>query len=108
MLLAAILLLPLVWMLDAFVPISLPLDTVDWAIIAMSVVSSVAYLMYLSLIKLSGAVFASMSGYIVTLSGVGWAMWIFAERHSGWIWLALLLMCAGMALVTPSRTSAKQ
>ena len=101
MFIAALLLAPIVWWQDAFVPVSLPFDIVDWSVIAMAIVSSVAYLMYLYLISISGAVFASMSGYVVTLSGVLWAMAIFGERHSLWVWAALVLMFVGMGLVTP-------
>jgi len=61
--------------------------------------------MYLYLIKSSGAVFASMSGYVITLSGVYWGMAFFDESHSSWVWAALLLMLAGMAFVTPRDTT---
>ncbi len=101
MLLAATVLLPLVIINRDFVTITLPLDRVDWSIIAMMFVSAIAYLMYLLLIKLAGAIFASMSGYVVTLSGVFWGMIIFSEKHSLLIWAALALMLLGMALVTP-------
>ena len=102
---AALLLLPWVLFLDAFVPVGLPFDALDATIIAMAVVSSAAYLMYLYLIKSAGAVFASMSGYVITLSGVYWGMVFFDESHSGWVWAALLLMLTGMAFVTPREKS---
>lgn len=101
MYLAALMLLPFVLWLDAFVTISAPFDRVDLSIFCMMVVSSIAYLMYLYLIQAAGAVFASMSGYAVTLAGVMWGMLIFNETHSGWVWTALVLMLAGMLLVTP-------
>lgn len=104
MLLAATLLLPLVILAGDFVTLSLPFDLVDWSIIAMMFVSSIAYLMYLLLIKMAGAVFASMSGYVVTLSGVFWGMIIFSEAHSLLIWFALALMLLGMAFVTPRKS----
>lgn len=100
---AALMLLPLIWVTDTFVSIALPFDRIDGVLIAMSVVSSVAYLMFLTLIKLAGPVFASMSGYVVTLSGVFWGMALFGESHSLWIWLALALMLVGLVLVTPKR-----
>lgn len=106
MLVAAALLLPLVLLNKDFVTISLPLDKVDGSIIAMMFVSAVAYLMYLMLIKMAGAIFASMSGYVVTLAGVFWGIIIFSETHSPLIWAALALMLVGMALVTP-RSQAK-
>lgn len=99
---AALVLAPIVWITDAFVPLSLPFDNLDAVVVAMSIVSSLAYLMFLSLIRLAGAVFASMSGYVVTLSGVFWGIVIFSETHSIWIWGALIMMIVGMALVTPN------
>lgn len=98
---AAAILAPLVISQDAFVPISLPFDIVDLSIISMSLVSSIAYLMYLSLIQSSGAVFASMSAYVITIAGVFWGIVFFAESHAGWIWSALALMLVAMALVKP-------
>ncbi|MBX2823485.1 MAG: DMT family transporter [Gammaproteobacteria bacterium] len=98
---AACLLLPLVLQQDAFVTVWLPFDVIDWSIICMSLVSSLAYLLYLKVIQSSGAVFASMAGYVITLSGVFWGIVFFAEAHSAWIWSALILMLIGMALVTP-------
>ena len=69
----------------------------------MTVVSRTAYVMFLYLIKMSGAVFAGMNGYIVTLAGVFWGMFFFDEQHSLWVWSALALMLVGMLLVTPRR-----
>ena len=103
MLIAALLLLPLLVLNSAFLKLTLPLNRAEWSIIAMMFASAIAYLMYLTLIKLAGAVFASMSGYIVTLSGVMWGIIIFGESHSALIWLALLIMLVGMALVTPRK-----
>jgi len=103
---AAVLLAPLVVTQNAFVPVTAPFDRVDASIISMSLVSSIAYLMYLSLIQSSGAVFASMSGYVITISGVFWGMVFFREAHAAWIWGALILMLLAMLLVTPRKTPA--
>jgi drug/metabolite transporter (DMT)-like permease len=46
-------------------------------------------------------VFASQVSYIVTGSGVIWAMVILDERFSSWIWAALAVMLLGLALVSP-------
>jgi len=102
---AVIMLLPLVWYNQAFVFLTRPFDRLDAVLVMMAVVSSLAYLMFLVLIKLAGPVFASFSGYVVTLSGVFWGMAIFGESHSLWIWLALLFILVGMALVTPMAKS---
>lgn len=101
MLLSALVLTPLVFGLDIFIPIDLPLSHSEIAMLTMAGVSCIAYLGYLQLIRISGAVFASMAGYLMTLSGVFWGMVFFAERHSGWVWAALAVMLLGMLLVTP-------
>lgn len=96
----------MIYLEGVFYPINLPLDGVETAILTMMVVRSLAYVMSLWAIKMAGAVFASMNGYITTLAGVFWGMVFFAERHSLWVWAALALMLIGMVLVTP-RTAAR-
>ena len=104
---AAIMVLPVVWMENAFVPIVPPFSDAELALIAMMIISAIAYFLFLYLITLSGAVFASMSAYIITLSGVFWGMWIFNEQHSIWVWGALIILMTGMALVTPRDKSSE-
>lgn len=103
LLLAALMLAPLVFATGIFRPISLPLDSSELAILSMAVVSCSVYAMFLHLVKMSGAVFASMAGYLMTLAGVFWGMLFFSERHSWWVWAALVVMLLGMLLVTPRR-----
>ena len=101
----AIILTPIIYLQDAFVPIRYPFGSVEWAIISIAFVSSTAYAGFLFVVKMSGSVFASMVGYVITLSGVFWGMIFFNESHSAWVWAALILMLAGMALVTPRKHS---
>lgn len=100
---ASVLILPLVIAMDAFVTLRLPFGQTEWAVVAMALVSSIAYTLYLYTIQLSGPVFASQTGYVVTLAGVFWGIAIFQEQHSVWVWLALILMLIGLGLVTPRR-----
>jgi drug/metabolite transporter (DMT)-like permease len=62
-----------------------------------------AYFGFIWLIGQAGPVFASQVGYVVTGSGVVLGMIVYGERHSPWIWAALALMFAGLALVKPRR-----
>ena len=101
MIAAAIMMLPVVLATNAFVPISYPFDLAEASVLIMMLVNSFAYLVFLYLIKSSGAVFASMMGYVVTVAGIAWGIWLFKEQHSILIWIALVLMLAGMALVRP-------
>jgi drug/metabolite transporter (DMT)-like permease len=64
-----------------------------------------AYFGFIWLIGHAGPVFASQVGYVVTASGVLLGMAIYDERHSAWVWAALALMFAGLALVKPRQRS---
>lgn len=99
--LTAILILPVIYIQDAFFPISFPFRQFEWVLISLALVSSSAYVIFLYTVKIAGAVFASMAGYIITISGVFWGILFFQEVHSNWVWASLILMMAGMALVTP-------
>jgi len=101
LLVATLVLTPVIYLQDAFVMLRYPFQRVEWAIFSMAFVSSAAYVTFLFLVKMSGAVFASMAGYVITLAGVFWGMIFFDESHSVWVWAALVAMLVGMALVTP-------
>ena len=73
----------------------------ELALIASSLVHALAYSGYLWLAARAGAVFAAQTGYIVTGTGVIWAMLVFGETYSGWVWAALALMMVGLTLVQP-------
>ena len=94
-----------VYVEGSFFPINLPLDNAELAILAMAPVSAAAYLMFLYLVKMAGAVFASMAGYVMTVAGVFWGIFFFSERHSLWVWAALVVMLVGMMLITPRRNA---
>ncbi|MDH3694712.1 MAG: DMT family transporter [Gammaproteobacteria bacterium] len=101
LLVAAVLILPVVVASDSFVPLSWPWGDVEWSVAAMAVVSSLAYATFLYVIQIAGSVFATQTGYVVTISGVFWGIMMFNEQHSVWVWLALALILFGLALVTP-------
>lgn len=71
------------------------------ALMVTATVSPLVYACYVWLIGKAGSVFAAQVSYLVTGTGVLWAMAILGERYSAWVWGALLLMLAGLALVRP-------
>jgi drug/metabolite transporter (DMT)-like permease len=73
----------------------------ETAMVAGSAAHAFAYAAYVWLAARAGAVFAAQSGYIVTGTGVLWAVLLLGERFSPWVWAALGLMLAGLALVQP-------
>ncbi len=102
-LMASAILGPLVVATGSFVPLGWPWGPVEWSIVAMAAIGAVAYSLFIYLIDAAGPVFASQTAYVVTLSGVAWGIALFGEQHSAWIWLALIVMLAGLALVTPRK-----
>ena len=93
--------MPFIYIQDAFFAISFPFRQFEWILISLALVRSLAYVVFLYTVKIAGAVFATMAGYIITVSGVFWGILFFQEAHSNWVWASLILMMAGMALVTP-------
>jgi len=103
---ASVVLVPATSWAGVGVPVSWLFTPAGWAISLIAVSSTVAYMLFFYTIKTSGPVFASQCAYIVTISGVLWGILIFSEVHTFWVWLSVLVMMAGLALVTPtSRTS---
>jgi len=100
---ALILLTPAVVVADAWVDIT-RFGPPEQAIIAISFVHMGAYFGFIWLIGQAGPIFASQVGYVVTASGVVLGMAVYGERHSPWVWAALALMLAGLALVKPRQS----
>jgi len=57
------------------------------------------FLLFFELIRIAGAVFVGQVAYLVTLTGLGWGYVLYGETPGHWIWLAVLLVFAGVALV---------
>ncbi len=96
-----VLCVPVMLTLGHWFPMPLPPGRVEWALIASSALHALLYSSFVWLAAHAGAVFASQCSYIVTASGVVWAMLILGERFSPWVWAAALVMLAGLALVQP-------
>jgi drug/metabolite transporter (DMT)-like permease len=99
---ALILLIPISLATDAWFDIT-RLGPPEQAVIAVTGLHLFAYFGFIWLIGQAGPVFAAQVAYVVTSSGLILGMAIYGERHSPWIWAALALMFAGLALVKPKR-----
>lgn len=84
-----------------------PWDTGKTAIIALSLLHIAAYTGYIWLISWAGSVFAAQVAYVVTITGVFWSMALLSESYSSWVWAALFVMMAGLALVAPKGSAQK-
>jgi drug/metabolite transporter (DMT)-like permease len=77
------------------------------ALVLASIVHTLCYCSYVWLAGRAGAVFAAQTSYIVTGTGVIWAMLILGERFSPWVWAALAIMFVGLFLVQPRAAAVK-
>ena len=73
----------------------------ELALVIMATVHALVYAAYVWLAGQAGSVFASQSAYLVTGTGVIWAMVLLGEKFAPLVWLALASMLAGVALVRP-------
>lgn len=71
------------------------------ALLVSSVVHGLCYAGYVWLAARAGAVFAAQCSYLVTIAGVFWAMALLGERLPPQVWVSLVLMLAGVAMVSP-------
>ena len=81
-----------------------PLQTIEFSILALGFLNAGAYTLFVLTVQRYGPIFASQTGYIVTLSGVFWGVVIFQETHSLWVWASLVTLILGLALVAPRRS----
>lgn len=73
------------------------------ALIASSAIHALMYAGYVWLAFRAGAVFASQCSYIVTGAGIFWAILLLGESFSPTLWLSLVLLLCGVALVSPRK-----
>mgnify|MGYP001822616212 CR=1 FL=1 len=78
-----------------------PFILADFTMLLSSIIHVLVYSGYVWLIGRAGAVFAGQVSYIVTGTGVLWAMTLLGESYSLWIWGALAFMGLGLMLVQP-------
>ena len=79
----------------------LPIGRPEAALMISSGLHALLYAGYVWLNGRTGAVFAAQTSYFVTGSGVFWAMGLLGERFSPFVWTALAIMLAGVAMVRP-------
>lgn len=78
-----------------------PLDTGRWALLAITLLHMGAYFGLIWMIGKAGAVFATQVSYVVTLSGITFAIVFLNEPATPTLALAVALMVLGLSLVRP-------
>ncbi|MBW4707536.1 DMT family transporter [Roseobacter sp. YSTF-M11] len=100
-LIGAVIMLPVSVLSDQWIAPVAVLTTEGQALVLASIIHVLVYAGYVWMVGRAGSVFAVQVSYLVTGFGVIWAKVILDEAYSAGIWLALMLMFAGMYLVQP-------
>ena len=82
-----------------FHPIWQEASAVNLVILFYAALSVAIFYLFFELIRLAGALAVAQVAYIMTLMGLGWGAVLYGERPSPWVWLAIALVFAGVALV---------
>ena len=89
------------WMAMPLIP-----GAAEGALIVTSALHALLYATFIWLASKAGAIFASQSSYVVTISGLVMAMLLLGERFSPWVFAAAAVMLCGIALVRPKEAGA--
>lgn len=100
-LVALVLVTPMAVYSGQFIDLRIAWGASEIAILGIGLLHAVAYSLYIWLVGKAGAVFSSQVSYLVTGTGVAWSILILSESYSNWVWAALAIMLAGLALVQP-------
>lgn len=92
-------LIPLMIATDSTLSLLGSWGTQQWAALGMTVINAVCMMIFLQLVMTAGPAFASLTAYIMTLSGIVWGAVLFGERFSPWVWAAFALFFVGVGLV---------
>ena len=96
---SSLMLLPAALATGTFHPLWQNFGLIDGLILLHMVLAALTFHMYFVLLRRAGPVYFSQVAFIITLVAVGWGVVLFDERHSAWVWAALALVFAGVALV---------
>ena len=96
-----IILIPSLFFENTKVFLGFNLALVDISLVLLGIIEALCFSLQMYLITRAGAVFASQVGYIVTISGVLWGIFIFGESHSLFVFISFLLVLLGLIMVKP-------
>ena len=71
----------------------------EWILLAYAVATGIAFLLFYMIVASAGAVYLGQVGYLVTLFGVAWGVLFFGESTTVWLWVAVVVVGSGVALV---------
>lgn len=82
-----------------FHPIWQVFEIGNLALIGYGFIGVATFFLFFTLVSVAGAVYLAQVGYITVLMGLGWGALFYGEEPSAWVWLAVALVFAGLALV---------
>ena len=85
-----------------------PWSEVHWAVLAGITITSVMWPIAYELVRREGPVFFTFVDYLGMLTGIGWGVLIFSERHSNWVWGTVVLMLIAIYLVSKTGAQARR
>ncbi len=100
MIISTLLLLPLVITTHSFYPLHWPFSLPSWLILFEMVLSSLGYVLFFWLLKISGPVYYSLVDGVVAVTGLIWGVIIFDENFNLWQGIAVILILAAIAVMT--------
>ena len=62
-----------------------------------SATQAITFLAVLEVIRRAGPVYAAQINYVIVISGFLWALMLYDENLTGWVWGALFIMLIGLA-----------
>lgn len=98
---ALVLCVPLMAVTGEWMALPRPLGLPEAALVLSSALHGLLYATFVWLAAKTGAVFAAQASYVVTASGIVFAMLLLGERFSPWVFAAAAVMLCGIALVRP-------
>lgn len=103
-----VIMVPIAWYQDGFLSLSLKPGLFEAGVLLWGGLTLLAMLVYVKLVTSAGAVFASQTAYVQTVSGIGVSFVVLGESLSLIVWIALAVIVIGMLLVEPKREPEKE
>lgn len=101
--LSAALVLPLALLRGHYFILGADFSWTDVLIAVTGLCVGVCTVLYIRLVAMAGAVFASQSAYTTTVAGIAWSVVLLGETLTLWTAAALILIVVGLVLVGPKR-----
>ena len=97
----AALVLPVAMLSNQLMIPEFPPSSLEVSVLGLGVINALAYSIFIFLVRRTGPVFASQTGYVVTIGGMLWGILLFSESYSTWVWASLFVLILGIILVSP-------